>query len=92
MALHTNAVAGGANFETVRFVVIAAGHAGMEHPALDERAEFVVLLLYLPIWVVEVLLEERHAIVICLRLAVHVIFVNLAAPRMASRTHLNLPF
>src|SRR5208283_3167703 len=75
MALHTNVVAGGADFETVRFVAIAAGHAGMEHPALDERAVFVVLLLYLSIRVIEVLVEKRHAIVISRRLSVHVVFV-----------------
>ena len=87
MALHTKVVAGGTKLETMRFVTIAAGHPGMEHPALDERAVFVVLLFYLPIGEVMIFIEQRHAVVVTYGLAVHIVFMNLTAPCVASRAH-----
>ncbi len=57
MALQTDTILFCAKLEAERFVAIAAGYTGMEHPALDERA--VIAL------------------------------VNLPAPRMASRAHLD---
>ncbi|HVA76322.1 MAG TPA: hypothetical protein VNF27_00425 [Candidatus Binataceae bacterium] len=91
MALEADPVALCTKLETVRFVTIATRHAGMVHPALDERSVFVVLFLYLPIRVVEIFIEQGNAIVIAHWLAVHVGFVNLAAPRVASCAQLNFP-
>ena len=61
----------------------------MEHAALDEGAVLVDLILDLTIGEVQVVLQQRDAIVIADRLSMHVVFVNLAATRVASRTHLD---
>src|ERR1700683_3089628 len=66
-------------------MTIAAGDARMEHFALHEGAVLVVLLLYLAVREVAVFIKQRDAIVVAHRLSVHVVFVNLAAPRVASR-------
>ena len=63
----------------------------MEHPALDEGAVLVVLLLYLAVREVVIFIEQRDTIVVAHRLTVHIVFVNLAAPRMASRARLDFP-
>ena len=91
MALLTNTVALGPKFEAVRLVTIATRDASMEHPALDERPIFVVFLLDLPIREIVVLVEQRHPVIVADRLTVHVIFMNLAASRVAPRAHLNFP-
>ena len=91
MTLHAKVVAAGTKRGTVRLVTIAAGHAGMEHPALDKGAVFVVLLFYLAVGEVVVFIEQRDAIVVAYCLAMHIVFVNLAAPRVASRAHLYFP-
>jgi hypothetical protein len=88
MTLHTKIVAGGTKRGAVRLVTIAAGHPGMEHPTLDERAVFVVLLFYLAIGEVMIFVEQRHAVVVTYGLAVHIVFANLTAPCVASRAHL----
>src|SRR5207244_12911722 len=88
MTLHTKVVAGRSKLETVRLVAIAAGHTGIEHPTLDKRAVFVVLLFYLAVGEIVVFVEQREAVIIAHRLPVHIVFVNLAAPRVASRAHL----
>ena len=88
MALHTKVVASGAKRGTVRFVAIAACNSGVEHPALDKRAVFVVLLFYLAIGKVVVFIEQRNAIVVAHWLVVYKVLVNLAAPRVTSRAHL----
>ena len=90
--MHTNVVAGRAQLETVRLVTIATGHSGMIHPALDERSVFVVLLFYLSVGEVVVFIEQCDAVIVAYRLAMHVVFVNLAAARMASSAHLDFPF
>src|SRR5271170_8354541 len=75
----------------MRLVAIAARHACVEHPALAEGAVLIVLLLYLPVREIVILIEQRDAVVVADGLSVHIVFVNLAAPRMASRAHLNFP-
>ena len=87
--MRANIVAVRAKLETVRLVTIAAGDTGVEHLALGEGTVLVVLLLYLPVGEVVVFIEQRDAVVVAHRLPVDVIFVNLAAPRVASRTHLD---
>src|SRR5260370_1678469 len=88
MTLHTKIVAWGTKRGTVRLVTIAAGHTGMEHPALDKGAVFVVLLFYLAIGEVVIFIQQRDAVIVAHWLAAHNVFVNLAAPRVASRAHL----
>src|ERR1700722_1697738 len=73
----------------MRLVTIAARHALVEHPALDERSIFIDLALDLSIGVVKILIEQRHPIVVSHWLTVNVVFVNLAAPRMTTRAHLD---
>src|ERR1700728_1903050 len=91
MTLLTKTVPVRPKLGTVRLMAIAAGHAGMEHPALNEGAVLVVLLFYLPVGKVVVFIKQRDAIIVADRLAMHVVFVNLAAPRVTSCAHLNLP-
>src|SRR5882757_10131082 len=50
------------------------------------------LLLDLTVREIEVLIEQRNALVVVHDLAVHVVLVTLAATRMAPRAHLNFPF
>src|SRR5260370_35872058 len=88
MALHTNVVAGRSKLEAVGLVTIAAGYARVEHPTLNERAVFVVLLFYLAIGKVVVAIEQRNAVVMAYGLAVDEVFANLSAPRVASRVNL----
>ena len=88
MTLHTKVVAGGTKRGTVRFVTIAACNSGVEHPALDERTVFVILLFDLPIWEIVIFIKQRNTVIVAYGLAMHVVFVNLAAPRVASRAHL----
>ena len=89
MTLRTEGVAVRAKFRAVRIVTIAARHAGVEHPALDEGAVLVVLLLYLAVGEIVVLIEQRDAVIVADRLSMHIVLVNLAAPRVASRTRLD---
>jgi hypothetical protein len=92
MALQTDIIVLGSKFEAMGFVAIAAGHTRMEHSALDERTVLINFALDLAVWEIEVLIEQRNAIVVIHGLAKHVVLVNLATARMASRTHLNFPF
>src|SRR5271156_3242671 len=62
----------------------------MKHPALDERAVFIDLLLDLAVGEVKVRIEERDAIVVFDRLTVDVVLVDLTAPRVTSGTGLDL--
>jgi hypothetical protein len=80
MALKTNSVAVRSKLQAVRLVAIAAGHSGIEHPALDERTVLVYLIPNLSVWIVEIVVKERDSIVIADWLAVHVVFMNLASP------------
>ncbi len=91
VTLRANTVALGPKPRTVRLVTIAARHAGMEHPALDEGSVLVVLLLYLAVGEIMVVVEQCYAVIVAHRLSVYVVFVNLAAPRMASRARLDFP-
>ena len=63
----------------------------MEHSALAERAVFVVLLFYLTVGEIVILVEQGNPVVVAHRLSMNIIFMNLAAPRMASRAHLDFP-
>src|SRR6266851_2542260 len=92
MTLHTKIVAGDPKRGTVRLVTIAASNSGVEHPALDEGAVLVIFLLYLPIREIVVFIKQRDAVIVAYWLTMHIIFVNLAAPRVASRTHLYFSF
>src|SRR5215469_8071864 len=73
-------------------MAITACHAFVKHSALDERSVFVILPFNLTIGKVEAGLKKRDAIVVPHLLAVNVVLVNLAAPRMTSRAHLDLAF
>src|SRR5208283_716541 len=88
MTLQTDTVAVCAKLGTVRLMAIAARHAGLEHPALNEGAVFVVLLLYLSVGKIQVFVEQRDAIVVARGLSVDIVFVNLTATRVTSRAHL----
>ena len=61
----------------------------MVHLALDERSVLLHLALDLPICITEIVIEKRDSVVIAERLPVHIIFVNLGAPRMTWRAHLD---
>src|SRR5216684_927130 len=91
MALQTDIIAISTKFEAMGFVAIAACHACLEHPALNERAVLIDFSLDLAVREIEVLVEQRNAVVVAHWLAVDVVFVNLAATRMASRAHLDFP-
>ena len=91
MTLRAHTVASAPQPGTVRLVAIAARHARMEHSALAEGAVFVVLLFYLAVGEIVVLIEQRDPVIVAHRLSMNIIFVNLAAPRMASRAHLDFP-
>ena len=90
VALQTDIVAVSAKLEAVGLVAIAASHTSMEHPALDEGAVLVNFAFDLTVRKIEVFIQERDAIVIADRLPVHVVFMKLAATRVASRAHLDL--
>ena len=58
MALGADLVAGCAQLQAMRIMAVGAGHASLEHPALQEGAILVVLLLDLPIGKVDAGAEQ----------------------------------
>src|SRR6476659_6072010 len=89
MARSAERISLGAQLATVRVVAVAAGDAVRVHPALQERAPDVDFVALLAVGVIERPPEQRRAIVIEERLTRRVTFENLAAARVALRTHLN---
>src|SRR5271163_4706978 len=73
----------------MRLMTIAARHPRLEHPALDERPILIDFALDLSVGVIKILIEKRHPIVVSYRLAMNVVLVNLTAPRMTTRAHLD---
>jgi hypothetical protein len=73
VALRAHRVAGRAQLERVRIVAIRAGDAVRVHPALRERAPVVDLVAHLPVGEVEAFVEQRAAMRVERRLAVHVV-------------------
>ncbi len=71
-------------------MAVAAGHAFGEHAALYERAVFVDLAANLAVVVIEIFVEESHAIIVPERLAVNGVFVQDTSSGMTSPAHLNL--
>jgi len=80
MALQAEVVARGSKLEAMRFMAVTAGHTVVEHPALDERAVLVHLVLDLPVGKVEVFVQQRDPVVVFYRLAMNMIFVEQLSP------------
>ena len=89
VTLEAHAVALRAQLQAMRLVTIAAGHTRVKHPALDEGAVLVDFIFDLSVGVVQIVIEQCDPVVVADRLAMDVILVDLAAPRMASRAHLD---
>jgi hypothetical protein len=74
----------------VGIVTVAAGDPFGEHAALQERAVFVDLSLHLPVGVVEVVVQQRDAVVVAHRLAMHHVLVHQPASRVTAGAHVDL--
>lgn len=90
MASQTDAVPVSGDLRPVGVVAVAATHPFGEHPALEERAVLIHLTFDLTVGKVEVVVQQRHAVVIAQRLAVDGVLVDEAPPRMATRAGLEL--
>ena len=90
MALQADAVAVRAQLKAVRIVAVAAGDAGMEHAALQERAVFIDLVTDLTVGKIQIVVEQRHAITVADRRARRRGGPDRPAPRMAMRAGFDL--
>src|SRR5271166_2179207 len=90
VTLEANRISIGAQVCAMRIMAVAASDAFMEHSALNERAVLVYFSFDLAVGKVQIRIEQGHAIVVFYRLAMYIVLVNQAAPRMASRAHLDL--
>jgi hypothetical protein len=90
VTLGADRVAVGAQLARVRLVAVAAGHARVEHAALQERAPGEHFVALLAVGVIEPRVQQRRPIVIQERGACAVALGDLAAARMALRADLHL--
>ncbi len=79
MTLTADRIAVQSKFETVRVVAITARHAGMKHPALNERAVLINFTLDLAVTIIKIIIEQCDPIVITQWLAMLVVFMYRAA-------------
>ncbi len=90
VTLRTHGVALGTQLQAVRVVAIRARHTRGVHPALQERAVVVHLVLHLAIGAVQPLGQERGTERHQERLARDMAIDTFGAPRVAGRTDLDL--
>ena len=90
VASRAQRIAVGPQAEPMRVVAIGAAHALRVHPALQERAPDVDLVLLLAVGVVEALAQQRRMIVVEERLARKFGVGEPLAPRMARRAGFDL--
>jgi hypothetical protein len=83
VALGADQVARGAQLQAVGIVAVGAGDALLEHPALQERAVFVVLLQDLPVGKIEASLEQIRHGAVEQRMAISEARRDLASARVA---------
>src|SRR5262245_45384313 len=90
MTLQADAVGGGPQLGAVRLMTIAAGDAGLEHPALLERAVIVDLVEHLPVRVIKALPQRRDRMSVGQRAAGDPVLGEAAAERMAQTAGFDL--
>ncbi len=90
MARGAHVVVGDLHLCRVGVVAVGARDAPRVHPALQERAPVVDLVLHLPVRVVQPLLEQRRVMRLAKELAGQVVLGEQASSRVAAGTHLVL--
>src|SRR5262245_19015091 len=90
VALQAHRAAVRAERQAVRIVAVGARHAGLVHPALEEGAVLVDLVLDLAIDEVERLFEQGDAVALADRPTMDVFGAELASARVAARADLDL--
>src|SRR5262249_56712830 len=88
--LRAAAVGGGPQLGAVRLMTIAAGDAGLEHPALLERAVIVNLVEHLPVRLIEALPQRRDSMGVGQRAARDPVLRKAPPERMAQTARVDL--